>query len=178
MPIIFGDSRHALHCNYCGAFVYFVDDDWISHNGFTAAKPCDGKIALACTSCNSKNLFDEIENKKVSSAAYWSMVREFNLKNLIEEKEKEMELEVNQETKTTEVVESKPRRKKSENPTLDFAAIEVEIKTGKFKLNDYAKSVNMNPAVLRTTLAEKFGDNLVSKRGRNGGIFWKGMTNE
>ncbi len=59
---------------------------------------------------------------------------------------------------------------------INFEAIEIQLRSPVgLKLEATAKALGVKTDVLRKAIHERFGkDNIVSKRGRNGGTFIKG----
>jgi hypothetical protein len=57
---------------------------------------------------------------------------------------------------------------------LDWSAIEADLNAGrKVSLSVLAKAFNVFPIDLRKIFQNRFGDRIVFKRGRTGGIYWK-----
>ena len=57
---------------------------------------------------------------------------------------------------------------------LDWVGIEADLNAGrKVSLSILAKAFNVFPIDLRKIFQNRFGDRIVFKRGRTGGIYWK-----
>lgn len=55
---------------------------------------------------------------------------------------------------------------------LDFAAIDQLITNKELKLDNFAKANGYHVGDLRASLVNHYGDRIVFKRGRNGGVRW------
>lgn len=68
-------------------------------------------------------------------------------------------------------------RKNTTNPnsiTLDWADIEATLDSGnRVSLSHLAKTHNVFPIDLRKIFHDRYGDRVVFKRGRSGGVYWK-----
>ena len=61
--------------------------------------------------------------------------------------------------------------------SLDWTAIEADLNAGrKVSLSILAKTHQVFPIDLRTIFQNRYGDRIVFKRGRTGGIYWKAAT--
>jgi len=71
-------------------------------------------------------------------------------------------------------------RKNTVSPTtisLDWTAIEADLNSGKrVSLSTLAKQFQVFPIDLRRIFQTRYGDRIVFKRGRTGGIYWKAST--
>lgn len=71
-------------------------------------------------------------------------------------------------------------RKNTVSPStvsLDWVAIEADLDAGrKISLSILAKNYNVFPIDLRKIFQNRYGDRIVFKRGRTGGIYWKAGT--
>jgi hypothetical protein len=57
---------------------------------------------------------------------------------------------------------------------IDWSAVELQLNSGtKVSLSILAKSLKVFPIDLRKIFATKYGDRIVFKRGRTGGVYWK-----
>jgi hypothetical protein len=58
--------------------------------------------------------------------------------------------------------------------TIDWSVVEAQLNGGtKVSLSILAKSLKVFPIDLRKIFATKYGDRIVFKRGRTGGVYWK-----
>jgi len=55
---------------------------------------------------------------------------------------------------------------------VDWAEIDDLLTQKKFKLTEYAKSKNFVVNDFRQVVTDHYGDRIVFKRGRTGGVFW------
>jgi hypothetical protein len=60
---------------------------------------------------------------------------------------------------------------------LNWDNIKIQIQNKSFKLSVFAAENNANPLELRDLLEAQFGQNVIFKRGRNGGVFWNETNN-
>lgn len=61
--------------------------------------------------------------------------------------------------------------------SLDWTAIEADLNAGrKVSLSILAKTHQVFPIDLRKIFQNRYGDRIVFKRGRTGGIYWKAAT--
>ena len=68
-------------------------------------------------------------------------------------------------------------RKNTVNPnsiTLDWVSIEATLNSGaRVSLSHLAKTHNVFPIDLRKIFQARFGDRVIFRRGRSGGVYWK-----
>jgi len=71
-------------------------------------------------------------------------------------------------------------RKNTVNPStisLDWAGIEADLNSGKrVSLSHLAQAHNVFPIDLRKMFQDRYGDRIIFKRGRSGGVYWKAST--
>ena len=57
---------------------------------------------------------------------------------------------------------------------IDWASVEAQLNGGtKVSLSILAKTLKVFPIDLRKMFAAKYGDRIIFKRGRTGGVYWK-----
>jgi hypothetical protein len=71
-------------------------------------------------------------------------------------------------------------RKNTVSPTtisLDWTQIDADLKAGKrVSLSHLAQAHKVFPIDLRRIFESRYGDQIIFKRGRTGGVFWKSST--
>jgi hypothetical protein len=55
--------------------------------------------------------------------------------------------------------------------SINWSEVETSINAGGFKIKTFAEAKGWSQASLKEALVEHFGDNIVFKRGRTGGVF-------
>lgn len=135
-----------LYCNYCDKRIGKVNKDWLKHYGFDVRQP---KIVPACQDC----LQAEMDGKYLVQG-YGPMENN----------------NVTVESSTS--TRSKKISKEELITTIDMDHIAQLITDKNCKVNKIAEDMNANPVDLRNHLNEHYGDRIMFKRGRNGGVVW------
>ena len=61
---------------------------------------------------------------------------------------------------------------------INMSEIESRIKEGKFSVSVYADQTGISQTRIRNAIVERFGDKVVFRRGRNGGVSFVSPTQE
>lgn len=146
-------DKHELFCDFCGAKAYFVDDKYIDDYGLNTDRP---KISIKCNNCYLGQLRGGV------------LVLNYGLIS----KER-----VNEMSDQTVVTRRSKATVEELRKNLNWDNIKIQIQNKSFKLSVFAAENNANPLELRDLLEAQFGQNVIFKRGRNGGVFWNETNN-
>ena len=66
---------------------------------------------------------------------------------------------------------SNSKSKQKITDSINWSEVEASINAGSFKIKTFAEAKGWSQASLKESLVEHFGDNILFKRGRTGGVF-------
>lgn len=64
----------------------------------------------------------------------------------------------------------------TETVEIDFAAIDILINTNQCKVSVLARQMGVSAQDLRNALVEHYGQRIIFKRGRSGGVYWNAVS--
>lgn len=153
MPVIYNKERktapYELYCDFCNDFVAYDTELGVRYSGHFYGKP---KFCLKCPKCIEWQI-DHYYIEGCLIQGVGRVTKEFLVEHDLIEPEKA------------------PRVKKSSTINVDWNEIDNLINAGKCSVSAIAKKYNVNSIHIKSLLQEHYGDTLIFKKGRNGGVY-------
>lgn len=152
--VIKKNGKSEAWCDFCKDFHAYVNENWLTYSGYAINQP---KFAIYCDKCW-KHAFD-------NNFRPGCLIRNYG--PVSPERLDRMELDV----KTAKVAARRVTNKLDAS-TIDWESVDKAINERACRVNALAEQLNVNPQELRTALETHYGNRIVFKRGRSGGVFW------
>lgn len=155
-------GKWETYCDYCGEFCMFVNQEWLQYAGYT-----DGKIKfdIRCDLCNQYE-FKMGHHLNPIVKGYGRLPIEMILK--FQERNNMSDAKTKRTTKTNDVLAG----------SIQWESMDKLIDVGNCRLSLIAEELNANVVDLREQFIAHYGDKIVFKRGRNGGVFWSNQVTD